>query len=271
MNQRNEKEEAYLYDLVLAPQWRKRFDDMADSALKLPDKGAWLEIGCGTGAYAIDLAVRGGPDVTVLGLENNAEMRVIAQGKAEMQKVKRVSFQAGDLTDTGLTAGGFDVVLGDATLAPTSALAAAFEELARVAARGATVAVKLVTRGSFAEFFSIYWEALYELDMLEHTAALESLITAPPTVSEAEAFAKNAKLKQAQSETRKETFAFTDGAAFLNDPLIRHWFLAEWLGILPNEASRQRAETKLAELIDRAREGLDFEVSIKATLVQAQK
>lgn len=271
----DEKEAAYLYDLVLAPQWRERFDALADDTLKLPARGGLLEIGSGTGAYAIDLAVRGGHDVSVLGLESNAAMRVIAQGKAEMQRVHRVAFQAGELTATGLNDAAFAWVLADASLAlvlaPKTMLADVWQEMARVAAKDATVALKLTTYGSFDEFFSVYWEALYELDWLAHTAALESLITARPTLSEVEALAKQAKLKNIQSATRKEIFTFADGQSFLNDPLMSRWFLSAWLAPWTKAAQRQRLEAKLIELIDRARDDMNFEVSIKATLVTAQK
>ncbi|NOT61305.1 MAG: class I SAM-dependent methyltransferase [Acidobacteria bacterium] len=265
-----EKEAAFLYDLVLVQQWRERFDELLDASIKLPEKGTFLEIGSGTGAYAIDLVVRGGNDVKVIGLENNEAMRVIAQGKAEMQKVSRVEFRAGSVADNDLPEARFALVVADASLLPTEAQAALWLEAARLADKGATVAVKLATRGSFDEFFSIYWEALYELDWLDATAALESLITSRVTASEAEAMAQAAKLKQISSETHRLSFSFADGKTFLNDPLMRNWFLDEWLALRP-ATDRQQLEDKLAEVIDRAREELDFELSIKATIVMARK
>ena len=267
----DEKETAFLYDLVLVPQWRERFDELVDASIKLPEKGTLLEIGCGTGAYAIDLAVRGGNDVKVVGLENNAAMLVIAQGKAEIQKVSRVTFRAGTVADHDLPEAGFAMVVSDATLVPAESHAALWQEAAQLADKGATVAVKLATRGSFDEFFSIYWEALYELDWLDVTPALESLVTARLTASEAEAQAQAAQLKQVSSETHRLPYSFADGRTFLADPLMCHWFLDEWLTLRPGKADRQRLETKLAEVIDRAREDLDFEISVKATIVTARR
>jgi SAM-dependent methyltransferase len=267
----DEKETAFLYDLVLVPQWRERFDELVDASIKLPEKGMFLEIGSGTGAYAIDLAVRGGNDVKVIGLENNDVMRVIAQGKAEIQKVSRVTFRAGTVADHDLPEAGFALIVTDATLVPAEAHAALWQEAAQLADKGATVAVKLATRGSFDEFFSIYWEALYELNWLDVTPALESLVTARMTASDAEALAQAAKLKQVTSETHRLVYSFSDGRTFLDDPLMRNWFLDEWLTLRPAKAERQRLESKLAEVIDRAREELDFEVSVKATIVTARK
>ena len=102
-------------------------------------------------------------------------------------------------------------------------------------------------------------------------SALESLVTARLTASEAEALAQAAKLKQVTSESHRLVYSFSDGRTFLDDPLMRRWFLDEWLTLRPAKADRQRLETKLAEVIDRAREDLDFEISVKATIVMARR
>ena len=60
---------------------------------------------------------------------------------------------------------------------PPSEIEPALAELARVANSGALVVLKLTTRGSFDEFFSIYWESLYNLGLLDYTPQLEGLIT----------------------------------------------------------------------------------------------
>ena len=267
----DEKEAAYLYDLVLLPQWRERFDAFVDDTIKLPEKGTVLEIGSGTGAYAIDLAVRGGHDLSVRGIESNAAMRLIAQGKADIQRVKRVTFQAGKLTETDAPSGAFALVLADASLAPPTDVAAIVQEAARVADKGATVAVKLTTRGSFDEFFSIYWEALYELDWLDATPGLEGLVTERLSLSEVEDFAKAAQLKQIRAEVRREAFTFADGPSFMTDPLMQHWFLPGWLALFPEAKRQARVTAKLIELIDRTRAGLAFEISVRVTLLTAQK
>ena len=76
------------------------------------------------------------------------------------------------------------MVIGDASMLPTGEVGAAFRELTRVARPGATVALKLTTRGSFDEFFSIYWEALHDIGLEELTPQLEGLITERLTVTQ---------------------------------------------------------------------------------------
>lgn len=266
-----EKELAYIYDLYVVPGWREAFDRIIDEEIKLPEQGKFLDAACGTGGSAIDLAVRGEHKTKVVGVDASEERLVLARGKAEAQKMERVSFQQGSLQVLPFGAEEFDLVIGDASMFPAAAIGVALTELVRVAKPSATVALKLTTRGSFDEFFSIYWEALYNLDLLAYTPQLEALTTARLFVSEAEDLAKDAGLKGLRSQTRKEEFDYTDGQAFLEAPLIENFFLDEWLALLPDEAMRQVVTPELIKIIDHERQHADFDVSIKATVIIGHK
>ncbi|MDX2031958.1 MAG: class I SAM-dependent methyltransferase [Blastocatellia bacterium] len=269
--EKDAKELAYLYDLYTVPLWRERFDRMVDEEIKLPEEGRLLDAGCGTGGYAVEMALRGGPRVEVVGIDDSAERLVLARGKAEVAKLTRVEFFQGTMYALGALDEDFDLVLGDCSLLPVEDLADAFDELARVAKPGAPVCVRLVTRGSFDEFFSLYWEALFELDLTAFSPQLEALIIERPTISDAETLARDAGLKKARSVTRKEEFVFDDAAAFFASPLIETSFLDDWMAILPDAATRAQVRRKLVAIIDRERHGGVFDLSIKATLVIAQK
>lgn len=265
------KELAYLYDLYFVPQWREAFDRMVDEEVELPEEGKLLDAECGTGGYAVDLALRVGKDAEVVGVDASEEKLALARGKAEIKKTKQVSFQQGTLQALGLADNEFDWIVADASLTPAREIGAVFAELRRVAKKGATIALKLTTRGSFDEFFSVFWETLYELGLIEYTPQLEALITERPTVSEAEELAAAAGLKGVRSVTQKERFDFPTGAEFLVAPLIETNFLSDWLALLPDDATRARVLQKLPEVIDRARAAMDFDVSIKATLIVGHK
>lgn len=268
---RNAKEQAFLYDLYFIPQWREMFDRFVDEEVKLPQEGKLLDAECGTGAYAVDLSLRISQDIEVVGVDPSEEKLALARGKADIKKAKQVSFQQGWLHATGLPDDEFDWIVADASLKEADDLADILTELHRVAKPGATIIVKLTTRGSFDEFISVFWETLFELDLTEHSADLEALSTMRLTAAEAEALAKNAKLKNVRSLTRKEQFSFGSGAEFLAAPLIETNFLADWLAVLPDDTTREEVLQELPEVIDRAREQLNFEVSLKATLLIAQK
>jgi ubiquinone/menaquinone biosynthesis C-methylase UbiE len=268
---RDAKELAYLYDLYIVPGWREAFDSIVDDEVELPEEGKFLDAGCGTGSYAIDLALKGGEKVEVVGVDPSPERLALAWGKAEIKKLGRVTFQQGSMTALGLADNNFDLVIGDLSMLPASEISNSLTELTRVAKKGATVAFKLTTRGSFDEFFSIYWEALYNLGLTEYTPQLEALITERLTVTDAENLAARAGLQQLESVTRKERFDYTDAQAFFQAPLIEVVFLNDWLKLLPDQQTRHKVQQQAAMIIDRERHGMDFDVSIKATLVKGLK
>jgi ubiquinone/menaquinone biosynthesis C-methylase UbiE len=265
------KEQAFLYDLYLVPQWREVFDRFVDEEVKLPERGKLLDAECGTGGFAVDLSLRISQDIEVVGVDPSEEKLALARGKAEIKKAKQVSFQQGWLHALGLPDEEFDWVIADASLKEMDNLADILAELRRVAKPGAPIIVKLTTRGSFDEFISVFWETLFELDLTEYSAGLEALSTARLTPAAAEELAQAAKLKNVRSVTRKESFDFASGAEFLADPVIETAFLNDWLAVLPDDETRELVINKLPEVIDRARQSLDFDVSLKATLLIAQK
>lgn len=268
---KDSKELAYLYDLYVVPMWREAFDRLVDEEIELPKEGRFLEVECGTGGYAIDLAVRGGAKVNVVGVDSSEERLALARGKADVQHVSRATFQQGAPDDLDFTVGEFDLVIGDLSLLPSSEIEAVLEELIRVAKKGATVAVKLATQGSFGEFFSLYWEALYELNLIEYSPQLEGLITERLTVGKVEELTLDAGLRSVRSVTKKERLDFADGETFLASPLIETMFLDDWLAFLPDDKTRLDVRRQLVKIIDRERQNVDFDVSIKATLIIGQK
>jgi ubiquinone/menaquinone biosynthesis C-methylase UbiE len=270
---RDAKEIAYLYDLYVAPTWREAFDQMVDDEIELPKEGKFLDAGCGVGDYAIDLAIRGGAKTEVVGIDPSPEKLVLARGKAEVKKLDRVEFRQGLMQSLEFPDEEFDLVIGDASMSPPSEIGPALAELGRVAKKGATVVLKLTTRGSFDEFFSIYWESLYNLGLLDYTPQLEGLITERLTVSDAEQIAADAGLKYVRSVTIKERFDYKDGKEFFESPLIETFFIDDWLAILPDAETRQQVRQQLMKIIDEERHktDMDFDVSIKATLIIGQK
>jgi ubiquinone/menaquinone biosynthesis C-methylase UbiE len=268
---RDAREMAYLYDLYVAPGWGEAFDQMVDDEVELPNEGRFLDAGCGTGDYAIDLAIRGGAKTEVVGVDPSSEKLLLARSKAEVKKLDRVEFREGSIQSLELADDEFDLVIGDASMLPPSEIGPALAELARVAKKGALVVLKLTTRGSFDEFFSIYWESLYNLGLLDYTPQLEGLITERLTVSDAEQLSIDAGLNHVRSVTRKERFDFKDGNEFFKAPLIETFFLNIWLAILPDEETRRQVLEQSVSIIDEDRHKMDFDVSIKATLIIGQK
>ncbi len=269
------KELSYLYDLYFVPGWRELFDQLVDEEVKLPAEGKFLDAGCGTGGYALDLATRLGDKVQVIGIDDCAERLEIATGKAEMKKLDNVRFAQGNLESLGVATADFDLVLADLSLiAPPELpdrLDDILQELKRVAKPEATIVLKLATRGSFDEVFSIFWEALYDADLLEYTTQLEDLINERLTIEQIETAARDAGYLHVETLTEKQQFDFATAEAFFSAPLIEYAFLGHWLGILASEQEEQEVREAMTRIIDRERGDGEFDISAKTTLVIAKR
>ena len=269
------QERAYLYDLYVVPTWREVFDQLVDEKVKIPTEGKFLDASCGTGSYAVDLASRVEAKGEVIGIDNSPEHITLAQAKADIKKIENVRFEFGELESLKYEDDTFDFIIADLSLISPAELPSRieliFSELTRVANPDATVVIKLATRGSFDEFYSVYWEALYSLDLEGYTPQLEELIGERLTVNQVEDLARGAGLKRVSSVTHKHRFDFDDAEAFLNSPLIETEFLDRWLSILDNERDSSLVKNELREVIDQARENMAFDVSIKATLIIGHK
>jgi hypothetical protein len=53
--------------------------------------------------------------------------------------------------------------------------------------------------------------------------------------------------------------------------LIENFFLDHWLTLLPDQEIRRRVQEEMGRIINDDRHGMDFDVSIKATLIIGRK
>ena len=267
----NDKELAYRYDLLITPEWRERFDMLLGENVKLPTEGRILEVNCGTGALAIELAEKMRGLGEVIGTDPSAERIEIARAKALVKKIDDATFEQSSPDALRFDSFEFDAVIGDASMLPTEEIEDVLDEMIRVAQPDARVDLKMVTRGSFDEFFSIYWEALLGVGLSDEIwAELEALIKSHATIDDAERMAVRAGLREVKSFTSKEEFNFETGDEFIESPLIKDVFLSDWLAIIPQER-QEEIRDQMVSIIDRERYDASFDVSIKATLITGIK
>jgi ubiquinone/menaquinone biosynthesis C-methylase UbiE len=266
---KSDKELAFLQDLYVATDWGERFAELVDQHIKVPKKGKALYVGAGTGGHAMALQTQTGADLKLLCLDESEECLELARAKAvAMNQV--TEFKRARIEDLSVEDDRFDLVLGNASLVAPARLTGMLAELVRVARPGAFVAIWLPTASSFGEFFSIYWEALINLDLAEHASEAEVLLKESPTVSDVEAIAECEGLEKLSSWTNVEEFDYESGEKFLNSPLISDFLMPRWLGSLP-EAARPLVATEVGRIIDAERHEAEFSLSMKATLVMGRK
>jgi hypothetical protein len=191
----------------------------------------------------------------VVGLDTSEARLKLARAKATLKKLDNVSFQVGSVRATGVRPESFDLVVADLGWHAIIRDDCSHQACAGAARPDATVATLCATRGSFDEFHSVFWEALYRESLLEYSPRIETLSLDRPTVTELENMGKAARLRKVHSVTAKHDFGFDDGSTFVASPLIANYFLPDWLSVIEHESERARVLTAIPGVIDDAREG----------------
>ena len=270
MISKTNKELAFLHELFVATDWGERFAELIDEHVKLPKAGNALYVVAGTGGHAIALQERGGNKLSFIGIDESEENLELARVKAQAAVKGSIEFRKEKLHQLEIKDSQFNLVIGDASLVHSERMPEMFEEMVRVAAPGATVALALPTFSSFGEFFSIYWEALHNLGLMDHEGDVESLINVLPAVSRLEELAEQAGLENVTSTTSIEEFDFESAEKFLSEPLVADFLMPIWLESLPPD-SHQQVIDEIKRLVNEERHELEFALTIKATLVMGEK
>lgn len=269
VKQKSNKELAFLDDLFVSPDWGERFASLIDEHVTLPDEANALYLEAGSGGHALSLKQRGGEKFRLVAADENEESVALAKAKALAAKAT-LEFRHEPPDRLSLAADSFDLVIGNASLISINRLPAMMAELVRVGKQTGEVALVVPTFSSFGEFFSIYWEALHNLGLIEQEHDVEALITQLPTISEVEELAAQHGLIEIESFTQIEEFDYETGEAFLASPLIADFLMKGWLSSVP-ESERVQVAEEIARIINEERHDAEFALTVKATLVVGQK
>lgn len=258
---KTEKELAFLQDLYISTDWTERFTDLIGKDFKADEFENILYINAGSGNHALALEEKLDEDTEFVAVAQNAELRSIAQAKADAVKSNIVF--ADSLPDEK-----FDAVIADASFVKPSELKDFMTEAAERSRW--QIAFLLPTAGSFGEIFSYLWQTLLELDWLDKSAEVENLLSEIPTVSHVEEMTRDLGFKQVEAKTKNEIFEFENGAEFIGSPLVTDFLFENWFGFL-SEDEREQISEKLVGTIDAEREDLTFRFAVKATLITGAK
>lgn len=270
MTSKTNQELAFLHELFVATGWGERFAELIDEHVKLPKAGRALYVASGTGGHAIALQERAGEKLAFLGVDESEENLELARVKAKAVVKNTMEFRKKKIDRLALADDQFNLVIGDGSLIHSERIPEMLEEMVRVAAPGARVALALPTFSSFGEFFSIYWEALHNLGLLDHERDVESLITVLPAVSRLEELAEQAGVENLSSTTKVEEFDFESAEKFLSEPLVADFLMPIWLETLPGD-SHQIVVDEIGRLVNEESHEMEFALTIKATLVMGEK
>jgi len=258
---KTQKELAFLRDLYIETDWTERFTNLFDDNFKFTKEEKVLYVNAGTGSHALALRKKLKEKVELFAASETKELLKLAQAKADAVKAD-VQFS------TDFPKGKFDAVLADASLVKPTDLKDFLTRIVESSER--QVVFCLPTAGSFGDIFSFLWETFLNLDLLEHGAEVERLLTEIPTSSKVEEIAENLNLISVEAITKSEFFEYSTGEEFINAPLFADFLFPVWLDFL-NQTERNKVVKKLAKIIDDECQELSFRVMVKATLIVGEK
>ena len=143
-------------------RWRARAADRAELA---PGDAA-LDVCCGTGDLAFELARRVGPDGRVVGSDFSERMLDLAREKPVPEAAAKPIFEWADALDLPYDDGGFDAVTVGFGVRNLSDLDRGIAEMTRVLKPGGRLVILEITqptRPPLSTFFSVWFDRLVPL------------------------------------------------------------------------------------------------------------
>jgi ubiquinone/menaquinone biosynthesis C-methylase UbiE len=258
---KTEKELAFLRDLYIETDWTERFTNIFDDNFKFSGEEKILYINAGAGNHALAVREKLDDKIEIYGVSETQELLTIARAKADAIAAN-VDFSRVFPHEE------YDAVLADATFIRPTELQEFLTKI--VGSSKKQVAFFLPTAGSFGEIFSLLWETFLYLDLLEKSQEIERLIIEIPTVSKVEEMAKSLNLRKVETITKTELFEFETGEAFINSPLAADFLFPAWFDFL-DEKEKEQVVNKLAQTINDDCQEMNFNFSVKATLIVGEK
>jgi arsenite methyltransferase len=187
-----------------------------------------LDVGCGTGFPAIELAERLGPSARVHGIDPWQPALERARAKAAARGVAQVAFDRGDAGRMPYADAHFDLIVSNLGLNNLSDPEAAAAECRRVLKPGGRLALSTNLVGHMAEFYEALERVLAETGAEREAGALRRHIERRASVAGVRALLERHGFRIGRVEKTVRALRFADGTALLNHWFIKLGFLDGW-------------------------------------------
>jgi SAM-dependent methyltransferase len=248
------------------PIWSAMAGQLLLRNLPFDPKLRVLDVGCGTGFPAVELAQRLGPAAQVTGIDTWAAAVVRARRKAKVWDVGNVTFIDGDATSMPFSLNSFDLIVSNLGLNNFEDPASALAECCRVIRPGGRVALATNLQGTMAEFYEIFRTVVGEPAARELDAHVARRATIPGTF----ALLTQAGFEPVRSADETTVMRFANGTALLQHSFIRLGFLPAWRDLV-GETEREHVFGRLRAALDsHAANRGGLELSVPMAYIEAR-
>ena len=230
-----------------------------------------LDVGCGTGFPALELAGRLGPSCRVYAIDPWKPAITRAERKAEIRKAPNVRLVEGDAADLPFDDAQFDLITSNLGINNFEHPEATLGECRRVARPGASLVMTTNLRGHMHEFYDAFEATLRQLRMDARLDALQKHVDHRVTLAEASDMLTAARFRVRRVHEQTFTMRFLDGSALLRHSFVKIGFLDGWRRVVTPGEEKQ-VFTRLEENLNRlARARGELAVTIPMACVEAEK
>lgn len=254
-----------------APLWSAMFGLLLLEHVPLRPDLTVLDVGCGTGFPLLELAERLGPTCKVCGLDTWQAAAARARRKIAHRGIGNVEVVDGDATAMPFQDDTFDLVVSSLGVNNFADPAAAFGQCARVAGRGAVLALATNLRGHMDEVHEVYDETLRQLGMQELIEPLRAHVRRRTTVVEICGWMERAGFAVRKIYRDARHLRFLDGSAVLRHSFIRIGFLPAWRDVVPAKRRREVFARLEANLNAIAQQQGELALTVPMAYIEAER
>jgi arsenite methyltransferase len=211
-----------------------------------------LDVGCGTGFPALELAERLGPGARVAAVDPWRTALARAAAKRDAWPVPNLALVEGDGARLPFRDGAFELVVSNLGVNNFADPAAAFAECRRVLAPGGHLALSSNLVGTFAAVYEALDAVLEAAGDAEARARLGAHVAHRATVAGLSAALHAAGFDPPQVHERTAAIRMRDGRAVLSHHFLRLGFVPAWREVAGEAFADARLEALAAELDRRA-------------------
>lgn len=264
---------ARLYDDEILPIWAERFGRMILRGLPIPPRSTLLDVSCGTGYPALDIARRMDDASRLVAIDASSALLDVARKKAAAMPGKKIFFRTQRaFPKLPFTADVFDVVFSNLGLLDTPSPSRALRDFARVAKPGGgRILATLPLAGSWQEFHDLYREVLVKHDQLPMIERLDKLVAAMPDAATCEGWLAAAGLEDVRVDVEEFTLLFRSSREFFFAPVVEFGPLPDWKNIAGRGAELQDTFWHIKEAIDAYFGNRAFQITIVAGCLSGVK
>jgi len=218
------------------PLWSAAFGQELLAHIRFQKGMNVLDIGCGSGFPLITLAQRLGDTCKIYGLEPNEVSFARAKNKIDLLHLDNISLSKSTAEEMNFNDGFFDMICSNNGLNNVQDIELSFNNCRRVAKNKCLFIYTMNLQGTMPIFYETFINVVKAIPDVNIEKKIDRHIhNKRKPLDYLLDLTERADFKILKTIERHFYMNYIDGTAFLNDFLIRSWFMPLWKELIPNK------------------------------------